>query len=436
MGFCLFILLNATLFLRPAELVPALLDLPIYNVIILSCLAASAFAVLGQLSSRSLSQNSISACVLCLFVSAILSNLAHFQIREAIDSGVELIKVLLYYFLLVSLLDSFSRIRSFLLWLCFYVVVLTSLALLHYYEIVSIPALEAYHERQWELEDEDTDGPIVLARLQSVGIYGNPNDLSRILVVGILLSLYFMGDHGFGMFRLLWLLPMLLFGHGLQLTSSRGGLLSLFGGLCALFYNRLGTKKSLIASALVLPILFVAFGGRQTKMSTSDGTGQERIRIWNEGFVSLLSSPVFGIGMNQYAEKFHILAHNSYVQCYVELGIIGGMFFFALSYLPARALQAKRTNEVQNLDPEAIRLRPVILAILISTIVGMVSSTRSYSIPTYLIVGLCSSYLRILSDRGEVLLPRFSINLLRRLLYPSTLTMIGFYVYVRLTARY
>ena len=436
LGFFLFILLNATLFLRPAELVPALLDLPIYNVIILSCLAASASAVLGQLSSRSLSQSSINACVLCLFGSAILSNLTHFQIREAIDSGVELIKVVIYYFLLVSLLDSFSRIRSFLLWLCFYVVVLLSLGLLHYYEIVSIPALEAYHERQWELEDEDTDQPIVLARLQCTGIYNNPNDLSRILIVGILISLYFMGDGRFGMFRALWLLPILLFGHGLHLTQSRGGLLSLLGGLVAFLYGRFGTKKSLIASALVLPIFFVAFGGRQTKMSTSEGTGQERIRIWNEGFVALLGSPVFGIGMNQYVEEIHIVAHNSYVHSYVELGIIGGMFFFALSYLPARALQAKKTNEVQNRDPEAIRLRPVIFAILIATIVGMVSSTRTYSLPTYLTFGLCSSYLRILSDRGEVLLPRFSMNLLGRLLYLSTLTMIGFYVYVRLAARY
>ena len=66
----------------------------------------------------------------------------------------------------------------------------------------------------------------------------------------------------------------------------------------------------------------------------------------------------------------------------------------------------------------------------------MVSSTRTYSLPTYLTFGLCSSYLRILSDRGEVLLPRFSMNLLGRLLYLSTLTMIGFYVYVRLAARY
>jgi len=436
LGFFLFIVLNATLFIRPQELIPALGEPPIYNIVILTCLAVSAFAVLGQLSPRSLSHNAINACVLCLFGSAIVSHLAHFQIREAIDSGVELIKVVLYYFLLVSLLDSFSRIRSFLLWLCFFVVVLTSLGLLHYYEIVSIPALEAYHERQWELEDEDTDQPIVLARLQCTGIYNNPNDLSRILTVGILISLYFMGDGRFGMFRALWLLPILLFGHGLQLTQSRGGLLSLLGGLVAFFYGRFGAKKSLLATALVLPILFVAFAGRQTKMSTSEGTGQERIKIWNEGFIALQSSPVFGIGMNQYAEEVHIVAHNSFVHCYVELGIIGGIFFFALSYLPVRALQSRIPTGPPGLASELIRLRPLVFALLIATVVGMLSSTRSYSLPTYLIVGLGAAYLRILADQGCPLLPLFDGRLLGRLAFLSTLTLIGFYIYVRLAARY
>ena len=79
-----------------------------------------------------------------------------------------------------------------------------------------------------------------LARLQATGIYGNPNDLSRILVVGILLGLYFLGDRRLGLLRPLWLLPIGLFGLGLHLTHSRGGLMSLLGGLGGL---------SIIASA-------------------------------------------------------------------------------------------------------------------------------------------------------------------------------------------
>ena len=38
--------------------------------------------------------------------------------------------------------------------------------------------------------------------------------------------------------------------------------------------------------------------------------------------------------MNQYEEQLRTMAHNSFVQCYVELGFVGGTFFFALFYLP------------------------------------------------------------------------------------------------------
>ena len=171
--------------------------------------------MLRQLTPDSLSKNPINACALCLLGSVVLSHLSHFRLGEAFLWAIEFIKVLVYYFLLVSLLDSFSRIRSFLLWLCFYVVVLTSLALLHYYEVVTIPALEAYHERQWELIDEETGEAPVLARLQATGIYANPNDLSRILVVGILLSLYFLGDRRLGLLRPLWILPIAILARAL-----------------------------------------------------------------------------------------------------------------------------------------------------------------------------------------------------------------------------
>jgi len=435
LGFLLFILVNATLFVRPAELVPELLGLPIYEVLILSCLAVSSTVVVRQLAS-SWGQNPINTCVLGMLGSVMVSHLSHFLIGEAIDSGIELTKVLLYYFLLVGLLDSLNRLRGFLLWLCFFVVVLVSIALLHYHQFVNIPVLEACYQRQWELIDEKTGEAPVLARLQSVGIYGNPNDLSRILVIGILISLFFLGDRSLGLLRTLWLLPIVLFGYGLQLTYSRGGLLSLLGGLFAYFYSRLGVRKSLIRAALVLPIFLVVFAGRQTHLSTSEGTGQERIKLWNEGFVELQRSPVFGIGMNQYGEVIHLAAHNSYVQCYVELGVIGGMFFFAISYLPARALQSWSPTEPPVLDAEVMRLRPLMFALLIATVVGMTSSTRSYSIPTYLIVGLETAYLRFLSDRGHALLPRFNMNLLGRLFFLSDLTLIAFYVYARLSARY
>ena len=103
LGFFLFILLNATLFFRPHELIPEFGEPPIYNVIILACLAVSSSAVLRQLTSSSLSKDPIAACALCLLGSVVLSNLSHLRFGEAISSGIEFIKLLVYFLLLVAL---------------------------------------------------------------------------------------------------------------------------------------------------------------------------------------------------------------------------------------------------------------------------------------------------------------------------------------------
>ena len=318
------------------------MSLPIYEVVILSCLAVSSSAVLAQLTPRSLRKSPISTCVLGVLGSVVLSLLSHFLIADAILSGIEFLKTLLYYLLLVSVLDSFDAASE-----------VPALALLlrrgaHFARTSSLPSKLSI-SRHWkpttkvsDMVDEETGEPVVLARLQSVGIYGNPNDLSRILVVGILLSIYLLGDRRLGLLRPLWLLPMALFGQGLHLTHSRGGLLSFFAGLFALFYNRYGRAKTLLVGSLIIPILLVAFAGRQTNMSTSEGTGQQRIKIWNEGFVAMRSSPVFGIGMNRYEEEAGMVAHNSFVHCYVELGFVGGTFFFAMFYLPVHGSMRNR----------------------------------------------------------------------------------------------
>jgi O-antigen ligase len=436
LGFFLFILLNATMFVRPQELFTALGELPIYNAIMLACLAVSALAVCGQLTPDSLSKNPINACAVCLLGLVILSHISHFRLREAIDSSNELIKVLVYYFLIIGLLDSFARLRKFLVWICCIMMVVVSLALLHYFGIVNIPALEAYHERQWEMIDEETGEAPVVARLQCTGIFANPNDLSRILIVGILISLYFLGDRRSSLRRALSLFLLPLYGLALNLTQSRGGLLGLFAGIGALFYDRYGGKKALLLGSIIVPILLFAFGGRQTKFSTSEGTGQERIRIWNEGFALFQGSPIFGIGMGEYAEQLRAAAHNSFLQSYVELGFIGGTCFFAMFYLTAKGLRSATPDPPSGLDPELLRLRPFLGAILIATVVGMLSANRCYALPTWLIVGICSAYVRVLSDQGRVLLPRFNAKLAGRVVVPSGVALLALYAYVRLSARY
>lgn len=85
--FGLFILVNAVLFIRPAELIPELENLPLYEVAILMAIAAAAPHMLAQFSGRSLVSLPVTAFVLGLLVAVALSHLAWFAVSAAFDSG-------------------------------------------------------------------------------------------------------------------------------------------------------------------------------------------------------------------------------------------------------------------------------------------------------------------------------------------------------------
>jgi hypothetical protein len=436
LSFILFLLVNATLFTRPAELIPALLGQPIYEVLILGCLVMSLPAVVGQLSARSLAERPASACVVGVFASAVMSHLSHFAVHEAITSGIEFLKVLLYYLLLVGCLRSFDHVRAFLVWLYLLIVILTALSLCQYHGVVDIPALAAYSERQEGEVDDETGEDLVLVRLCGAGIYNNPNDLSRILVVGMILGPYLLGDRGLGPLRFL-LAPFIpVFGYALNLTHSRGGMMALLGSLAALFAAIYGRRKTILLGIVALPILMVLFAGRQTKISASEGTGQQRIQLWEEGFARFVRTPVFGIGMDKLVDEIGLVAHNSFVHCYTELGFVGGTCFLGAFYLPARALHRLGERGYGALGPEERRLRPYLMAITVGTITGMLTSTRSYSLPTYMIVGLNASFIRVASQHIDSSAERVSPQLVKHLAIVSSIVLAALYAYVRVAVRH
>src|SRR4051794_767296 len=105
-AFALFVLVNATLFLRPAELIPAVEGQPIYELLILSCLALSLPAVLQRFGRDRLREDPVSVCVIGLLVAVVLSHATRFHFSEAISDGVLFLKLVVYYALLVTLIVS------------------------------------------------------------------------------------------------------------------------------------------------------------------------------------------------------------------------------------------------------------------------------------------------------------------------------------------
>ena len=111
-------------------------------------------------------------------------------------------------------------------------------------------------------------------RLQGSGIFQDPNDLCILMVVSLILGLYWLTDARSGLLRLGMIGPLMLFAYALSRTQSRGGMLALLAGLGVFMRMRFGWMQSLLLGMVLLPLLLVVFAGRQTSISTSEGTAQ------------------------------------------------------------------------------------------------------------------------------------------------------------------
>src|SRR5947208_2938220 len=106
MAFFLFLLVNATLFIRPAEILPELQGIPIYNVLILACLVAAIPELIQHLMARSLAEQPITVFVVGMMGAIAFSNLAQGKLDDAAGASLEFSKVVIYYLLLVSVVNT------------------------------------------------------------------------------------------------------------------------------------------------------------------------------------------------------------------------------------------------------------------------------------------------------------------------------------------
>jgi putative inorganic carbon (hco3(-)) transporter len=429
MAFYLFVLLNAVLFIRPAEIVPDLEAMPLYSVLLYACLATSGLSVLHQLSPRVLVGQPITVCVLGLLVAVVLSHLAHLLPSYAWEQGRRFTEPVAYFLLFVAIVNTPRRLYWFLFWLLVFILVLTVLAVLHYRGTIELPIVAAVQQR---VVDRETGEVTFIARLQSTGIYSDPNDLCTILVVGMVLCLYFWGDRRFGAARHLWLTLLVPLGYALMLTQSRGGLLAVGVGFLVLVVTRFGWKKAAPLAILALPALFLAMGGpRGFDLSDKDDTGHARMDLWHEGLQEFQANPLFGIGANQYADEVGQVAHNSYVHAYVELGLFGGTLFVGAFYLAFLGLYRLSPRRTPVADLELARLRPYMFALLAAYATGLWGLSRCYIAPTYTMLALVGAYAQMAAPPSWPVFPRVDGLLVRRLVLVGIAALAGIYAFLR-----
>jgi hypothetical protein len=433
--FLLFLLLNFTLFVRPADFMPGYEDLSLYNYVLLATLAVAWPKIANYLFSGQAFRDPITACVVGLIPAIALSNLSHFDLWGARMNAWEFTKVVIYYLTLVSVVNSTERLRSFLYSIALFAAATSAIAVLDHFDVIDIPTLHAVQEGVF---DPVTGETTTIPRLRATGIFADPNDLSMLCVFSMVICTMGLTDQSQGMFRFAWLAPFGLLCLTLVLTKSRGGILSLIAAAGVLSYYRFGLWKTAALALVCAPALLLA-GGRQVDLGNgmSGGTGQARIELWYCGLVAMRQSPLFGIGYGNYTEECVQVAHNSFVHSFVELGLFGGALFLGAFWLSAlslwklghgsnASLQIFTTGSFQ-------RLQPFVLAGVLGFAVSQFSISRTYVIPTYFIFGSANVY--ALEAQRQGLPPAIDLNgrRLGELLLAGIAFLILIYLFIRLT---
>src|ERR1700682_2192945 len=167
-----------------------------------------------------------------------------------------------------------------------------------------------------------------LIRIRGAGFLSDPNDLAQILLMALPLDFIAWRRGRVVTNFFVVLVPAGLLLWTTYLTHSRGGLIALAAVALMAASRKLGTIAALgLGTPFVFGMLALDFTGGGG-ISAADGT--DRLEAWANGLEMFKSAPLFGIGFNGFTDYHEITAHNSFVLCLAELGLLGSTLWVAM----------------------------------------------------------------------------------------------------------
>lgn len=287
--------------------------------------AITALASLPNLATYSYWKTSIQTYLLIGFTVAIaLSQVAHGWLGGVIEGWRIFLPSAAVFFFIVVNVTTIRRLKIVTLAAVASCLVVTVEALCGYYA--------GFHGEMFVLQtnisspQDDVIGQ--LTRIRGAGFLSDPNDLAQILLIALPLAFIAWRRGRILTNFFVVLVPAALLLWTTYLTHSRGGLLALAAVALMAARKKLGTSASAaLAAVFMLGMLALDFtGGRG--ISAADGA--DRLEAWANGLEMFKSAPLFGIGFNSFTDLYEITAHNSFVLCLAELGLLGSTLWVAL----------------------------------------------------------------------------------------------------------
>ncbi len=168
--------------------------------------------------------------------------------------------------------------------------------------------------------------------------WGNSNELAMLCNWAIAGALYHLRKKGSKLVKLAALGLLGMLGGALMLTGSRSAQLQLGITLWMIFVG--GKRKALgIVLLLVAMVgIVVVLPKLAPARADADASARERQMVLSAAVQMFKENPVLGIGFTSFPErsprKLH--AHNVYMQCLAETGLLGAAIFFPLMFFLRR----------------------------------------------------------------------------------------------------
>jgi O-antigen ligase len=340
LGFGLTVLYLAFSYLSPAVLIPALAAYHIQAIVAVLALATSIPGLIRVGMAKQFAFYCLLALLFFISVSSAWNNGPGAGARAAEDFCSNSV----VFLLVAANCNSLRRIKLA-------IAVVATIAI--YYIFQGARALHAVdYNSPFLLWQHVGEGSEWIPRIEGLSFVNDPNDFAQLLVC-LLPLLWFWRRPGRKRWNLLAVyIPALIFVAGLYLTHSRGGMIAL---ALVLF---LGVRKHLGSAVSMACIIGFAMGLMALNFTggraISGQSGADRIDAWSAGLQFIKSSPLIGIGYGQFREQYEITAHNSFILCISELGLLGYLAWLALivaTLLGARwVLQHKQADETAMLE--------------------------------------------------------------------------------------
>ena len=231
-----------------------------------------------------------------------------------------------------------------------------------------------------------------LSRLQSVGLFEDPNDVASMIVMAIPFILVPLFDRRTGLLR--QTIGLLYSGFALLMiwyTKSRGAMMAVL--MQAFTFRFLKSSRGkrlrfLLLGSLLCVGYFLAVKTIPRTAEDMDASQGSRLTFWRAAVSMTLHNPVWGVGFDQYPTQYlsyasgsifewgKRTAHSSWLLAFAESGVLGG-FLFAAFFLAV--LQTAWRNRERWADH---------LISLVGYGTAMTFLSHTYTVYIYLLAGL------------------------------------------------